>query len=39
MIETICGLLFIFFIFRYVILEMDRSERKKQFWDDMDNWG
>ena len=39
MIEIICGFLFIFFISRYVILEMDRSERKKQFWDDMDNWG
>ena len=39
MIEIICGFIFIFFICGYIILEIDRSERKKQFWDDMDNWG
>ena len=38
MIDIICGFIFIFFICRYVILEMDKSERKKQFWDDMDTW-
>jgi len=38
MIEIICGCLFIFFICRYAILEMDKSDRQKQFWDDMDTW-
>ena len=38
MIEIIGGFIFIFFICRYVILERDRSERKKQFWDDMDTF-
>ena len=38
LINIICGFIFIFFICRYAILEMDRSNRKKQFWDDIDTF-
>ncbi len=38
LLNIICGSIFIFFICRYAILEIDRSNRHKKFWDDMDTF-